>query len=364
MTAEAVEPEALAPLWAFLERTAHIRGPAMLIAGVLWDYATLRIDRVFDNVVLALYLLVFGLCILVQLRVHLGTGVWDFVAQRVHWVQYLSQFLLGGLLSAYFIYYLHGAPLLRAIVWLLLLGSAAVFVEVVSSWRQLPELWVPLFGAVAFHFGMAGMPVLWGDFIGPLVPMCLAVLLSAGIHLLAAIPTRPSVDLSRINRTLVGSSLGAGAVVLLELFAWHADLIPPLPLTLMSAEIVPEKHEHYQSGIFWDLLANVGFPPEVEWTPGLRVEAKTPVFLPNRMTTTVVHVWEKWTEEAGWGRTDAIELKIVGGRQEGFRTYSRKRNLTPGAWRVRITTLDERSLGTVRFDLVEDVPEPADPPTP
>ena len=162
--------ELIAAGQAFLDRTARFRGPAMLIGGVLWDYATLRIDRIFDNVVLGLYLLVFGACIVIQLRVHLGTGVWRPVEERVHWIGYLSQFLLGGLLSAYFIYYLHGAPLLRGIVWLLLLATAAIAVEVLSSWRQLPELWVPLYGAVAFHFGMAGMPVLWGDFIGPLVP--------------------------------------------------------------------------------------------------------------------------------------------------------------------------------------------------
>lgn len=346
--------QALKALWA---RTEPARGPVLLLGGVLWDYLTLRIDRLLDNVLLGAYLLVLGLCIVLQLRSELGTGLPAFIEKRLHWAGYLASFLLGGLLSAYFIYYLNGAPLLRGVIWLMVLGTAAAAVELVRSWTKLPELWVPLYGAVAFHFGLAAVPVLWGDFIGPAVPLLLAIFLSGLVHFLAAIPwKRP--DLGRLNRTLLGSSLLAAAVAAAELIAWKADLIPPLPLTLMDTRVEPEDHDAYHAGVFWDALASVGFPPTVQWTPGLRVGAHTAVFLPRRMETTVIHHWEHWRDD-DWTETDAIRLDIRGGRDEGFRTYSRKRHLEPGAWRVRITTLDDRLLGSVRFDLeVAPPPEP------
>lgn len=343
-------------LW---ERTEPLRGPVFLLGGVLWDYLTLRIERVFDNALLGVYLALLGLCIVVQLRAHLGTGLPAFVEKRLPWARYLASFLLGGLLSAYFIYYLHGAPFLRGMIWLAVLGTAGLAVELMRSWTRLPELWVPLYGAVAFHFGLAAVPVLWGDFIGPTLPLVLAVFLSAGIHFLAALSVGEP-DLGRVNRTLFGSSLGAAAVAVVELLAWRADLIPPLPLTLMDTRIEPERHEAYQAGLFWDALAGMGLPPTVHWTPGLRVGAHTDVFLPRRMETTVVHHWERWLDEE-WAQTDAIHLDVRGGRPEGFRTYSRKRNLQPGPWRVRITTLDERTLGTVRFDLEKATPPPEEP---
>lgn len=347
----------------WLDRTRPLHGPVLLVAGVLYDFLTLRIDRLFDNVFLGVYLLAFALATVLQLRVHLKTGVPGWLERRVHWVHNLGQFLLGGLLSAYLIYYFRGAPLLRGAVWLTVLGVGATVNELLPRWLKLPELWTPLLTVLAFHYVLAAGPVLTGTFIGTGLPLLVATLLAAGVHALSTVPwPGQQVDLLRIRRLLVGSTMGVGLAIFLELAAWKADLIPPLPLTLMGSEVVPEQHEAYEAGFLRQALASVGVAPKLQWTPGLRVLVKTPVYLPKAMSTTILHVWEHYDEAAGWQRTDAIRLDITGGRKEGYRTYSRKRQLKPGHWRVRVTTSDERELGRVRFDLVEaPVSEPAAP---
>jgi hypothetical protein len=53
---------------------------------------------------------------------------------------------------------------------------------------------------------------------------------------------------------------------------------------------------------------------------------------------------------------DSIPIKIVGGREEGFRGFGVKSNYQPGEWKVQVETTDEREIGRVYFTL-EIAPE-------
>ncbi len=328
----------------------RFQGPALLVVGIGWDFLTLRVDRLADNVFLGLYLLAFAGAVTLVLRHHLGTGLPGWLERRPHWPRNLAHFLLGSLLSAYLIYYFRGAPLLRAGLWLVALGSAAVLNELSPHWLKNPTVWVPLLVLVGFHYALAAGPVLTGAFIGMGVPLLLATALAALVHASAAVPL-PGRSVHE-GRFFLVSSLGVGLALAVQIGAYRADLIPPLPLTLMATEVVPDEHPGYTARFGGQALAALGVAPEVLWTPGQRVTVKTAVYLPRRMSTQVLHVWERYLPERGWSRTDAIALSIRGGRRDGFRTYSRKRHLEPGHWRVRVTTRDGRELGRVRFDLV------------
>jgi hypothetical protein len=47
-----------------------------------------------------------------------------------------------------------------------------------------------------------------------------------------------------------------------------------------------------------------------------------------------------------------VELPVRGGRGGGYRTYSVKTGLTPGAWRVNVETPTGALLGRLRFNVV------------
>jgi len=53
-----------------------------------------------------------------------------------------------------------------------------------------------------------------------------------------------------------------------------------------------------------------------------------------------------------WIQLSRIPLKISGGRDGGFRTYSHSSGLKPGFYRVRVETKDKRVIGEIRFDVL------------
>ena len=75
--------------------------------------------------------------------------------------------------------------------------------------------------------------------------------------------------------------------------------------------------------------------------------AYTAIHAPLGLSEKVVHVWRHE------GRVvDRIELEVNGGRAEGYRAWTRKRNFPDeprGRWQVQVLSADDRMIGTLRF---------------
>ena len=54
---------------------------------------------------------------------------------------------------------------------------------------------------------------------------------------------------------------------------------------------------------------------------------------------------------------DKIAMVIQGGRDEGFRGFTRKTNLTAGEWKIDVSTEAGQVLGTLHFQ-VENIENP------
>ena len=332
---------------AVLDRTRWVHGPLFLLGGAVWDYYTLQLDRLLDNVLLFAYLVGFAGVTVLDVRLDLGLPVPAFASRYRRWLQLAGQFALGGLLSAYFVHYLRGAPVQRELVWLLLLAAIAVLNEVADHTARLPWLRVPLLAFVGFNYLLAVLPLATGTLVGPILPLIGASWLVMGTMWAAS--WRAKVGQPVLQALVAGfGALG------LQVWMVAADLVPPLPLTLMSAEVTSAaaEEELYAMDSVSELLAPVGLmTPQLAWQPGEVVRVRTPIYLPASMATTVVHRWSRWGE-GEWVTTDRIALDIRGGREEGFRTYSLKRRTEPGSWRVFVETPDGRELGRVTFELV------------
>jgi len=75
--------------------------------------------------------------------------------------------------------------------------------------------------------------------------------------------------------------------------------------------------------------------------------AYTAINAPLGLRETVRHVWLHEGREV-----DRIELEVTGGRAEGYRAWTHKRNFpaaAQGRWQVRVLTADDRMIGTLRF---------------
>ena len=77
------------------------------------------------------------------------------------------------------------------------------------------------------------------------------------------------------------------------------------------------------------------------------------VFAPTRLHTKIYHHWRVYDEdERAWVSTDRIGYAVEGGRHRGYRGYTFKRRVRPGAWRVDVETEAGRVIGRIRFDVV------------
>ncbi len=339
-------------LLAWHRRTERWQGPALLLVGGVWDYYTLRLERLLDNGLLFVYVGVLAAASVADLRAPPTQDAPDETWPR--WGLHLAgQFSLGGLLSAYFVHYLRGAPLQRELTWLTLLAALALLTELRPQWARRPELRLPLLAFVVFHYVLAAVPLLTGQLLGPWVPL----VASAGVLGLVMWLGARARRLTDLDTRAILAGFGALA---LQVALIVGDRVPPLPITLLDAEVHAGQEEDLVSlATARELLAPVGlFVPELPHRAGIAVRMHTPENLPEGMATTIVHRWERYDGER-WATSDRIPLEVRGGREQGFRTWSTKRRTVPGDWRVIVETEDGRELGRIHFALVPAEPAPA-----
>lgn len=135
------------------------------------------------------------------------------------------------------------------------------------------------------------------------------------------------------------ASLAVAVGLLCGLALGAARFVPAAPLALLDARI-----GRYMDG------RDVGLPIEqIRGRPGKLVCA-TAISAPLGVREKLFHVWRQDGEVR-----DRIELEVRGGRKEGFRTWSRKRNFgehPAGQWTCSIETRMGQSLGRATVELL------------
>jgi hypothetical protein len=136
-------------------------------------------------------------------------------------------------------------------------------------------------------------------------------------------------------------AIGAVAATLVALGrAW----IPPAPLFMARAAVM------------WDVLdldAIEALPPVVSAAEVRQrgLVAYTAIYAPAGLRQRVSHVWRH-----GGRVIETVSLApVLGGRREGYRTYSRKTSFPDapeGRWSVDVVTASGQLIGRLRFRVV------------
>ncbi|MBU0999412.1 DUF2914 domain-containing protein, partial [Patescibacteria group bacterium] len=99
--------------------------------------------------------------------------------------------------------------------------------------------------------------------------------------------------------------------------------------------------------------------PNFNEVPGKPVYAFSAIFSPKNLNLTILHEWQHYNEiQNKWVTESVINLSVIGGRDGGFRTYSRRFNLASGKWRVNIKTKQGQTIGSIRFNITLANTEP------
>jgi len=339
--------------------------PVFFISGVTYDTFTLtRIDRLQDNLILLLYLVTLGFLIVLTGRLGAaavgpsatepqGSSFARFLIKARPYYPMAMQFLLGGLFSAYAVFYSRSATLTRTGVFLGVLVLLLVANEFLRKRLSNLRLLVALHALASFSFFTFFLPVMIG-MIGTWV-FLLGAILSAGVTLrLVQLIYRRNPDRSQKEAI----SVGGPAIALIGLLVgfYFLNWIPPVPLSMQFGGMYREvqkqgdrfalsfDREWYQ---IWK-RSQSPFPADEP------IYCFTAVFAPVALETTVYHHWYfRTNSNKPFTHADKIPIKIAGGREGGYRAYTFKQRLDPGDWRVDVETEDGRVVGQVSVVVAE-----------
>ena len=327
------------------------------IAGFGYDIITTdRIDHLFTILQQATFLGLAFVILFYELRFDsenisinensskLVNKFWDYHTPALH-------FLIGGLLSAYTIFYFKAASLSTSLVFMFLLSSLLIANELPRFQSLGARFRMALLGLCTISFVIYLVPIILGQ-IGPFT-FFLSILVSLGIfagfwYLL----DKKSVSRDFLKKEIIYPiALIHGIFVGLYFF----KAIPPVPLTMTHVGIY-HKVEKFKGN--YQLLFDK--PWWKFWTEGSQDFAAqdgdkififTKIFSPADFSEKIYAHWQYYSEKLGWETSDKVPISIRGGREDGFRGFSYKSNYHPGEWRVLIETSDGREIGRINFDV-------------
>ncbi len=74
---------------------------------------------------------------------------------------------------------------------------------------------------------------------------------------------------------------------------------------------------------------------------------------PAELSAPISHVWEYYDGKSSkWIPSSTISFTLEGGRNDGYRAYSIKENITEGLWRVTVNVDGNRVVGRLKFEVV------------
>ena len=257
-------------------------------------------------------------------------------------------FLLGALLSAYTLFFFKSSSLLVSF------GFMGVLVALLLANES------ARFKALGLRFKFALLGLCYLAFFAYVVPVLVGQT-GLGVFLLSM--AAGCVPLSAVAFAVVHEQrrtilVPLGCVLVLFLGFYLFRLIPPVPLSMRfmgvyhGVERTDAGYRLSHERPAWRIWHKGD-----QWfsaQPGDKVHVYFRIFSPSRFSDQVRMAWyrhEGGPKGRGWVLQDTIAIRILGGREEGFRGFGVKSNYQPGQWRVQVETTDGREIGRIYFSL-------------
>ncbi|MBR6455195.1 MAG: DUF2914 domain-containing protein [Fibrobacter sp.] len=275
------------------------------------------------------------------------------------WIKRLTcvvQFCFGNLYSALVICYFKSSGSIASFAIVLILAALLVGNEFLKEKYEnfgICLAFLCLLGTMFFNFLIPhlvhGMGTFW---------FVLSTLLSAVVCYLLWM--KSSQDFSRKKRFLVAPV----AICLMLFIAYLANWIAPVPLVLKQQIVCKNfNRETYSCDTdkldFWQ---RIGFKGEtIHKDEGDEVYFMSSVYAPAELKAPIEFRW--YYKEPSTNKfkiTDKItssRMVVRGGRDAGYRSYSKKKNIPPGTYKVETAYKDGAVIGAKTFKVLEGIPE-------
>ena len=329
------------------------------MGGFIWDSLTLgRIDGWYSTTILFLYLT--ALTVSIYIFNLAGDGKWKntFLEPYQEYAPLAVQFFLGGLSSAYVIFFFQSVSLTKTMVFFLILVVLLFSNELLKHRISNKYLQFGAYYFVTFTFFIFFLPILFGImnsfmfFISGVVSLALVIYVIRYIYNESP-STRKEVNKKGLGALIIG-------IYLFVNVCYYFNLIPPVPLSLKEG-MVAYHIDRTESTFFvtyerGSVLPFVNsYSPTFHYSSSDSVFVYTSIFAPSDLEKSVYHNW-KWydPDTESWNVSDRIGYEVSGGREGGFRGYTYKENIWPGRWQVDVITEEGLVLGEIDFKIVRD----------
>lgn len=262
------------------------------------------------------------------------------------------QFFFGGMFSALVVCYFKSSGSIASFVLVILLAILLVGNEFLKKHYESFGLNLALFCLLGTMFMNFSIPHLvhsigFGWFF-------LSTLLSFGICTLVW----------KISRRSKAVLIAPACISLLLVVAYLMNWVPPVPLVLKQ-HIACQNFDKTTYSCDVDeptFMQKIGLSsPTVHKIEGNEVYFLSSVYAPAKLKAELEYRW--YYEDPATGKfklTDKISssrMTINGGRESGFRSYSRKKNVPPGKYRVETAYKNGAVIGAGAFEVFDATPE-------
>lgn len=344
----------------FLNRHKKYAPVLFFIGGFIWDSLTLgRIDGWYSNTVLFTYLI--GLTISLYIFNLADDNYWDdtFLEPYEAYAPLAIQFFLGGLSSAYVIFFFQSVSLTKTVVFFLILVVLLFSNELLKHRISNKYLQFGAYLFVTFTFFTFFLPIVTGEMSTTIFIISGFLGLSCTMLLISYLYFKSPSTRAEITGWKITSLV---IVIYLTINGcYYFNLIPPVPMSLQSG--IPAYNVQKTDGGFevsyekpntfyriWETHHQT-----FNYTKGDSIFVYTSIFAPTDLKKSVQHVWQ-WFDSGTntWKTSDTIRYEIIGGRKKGFRGFTYKTNIRSGYWRINVTTEEGLVLGAISFEVVND----------
>lgn len=263
---------------------------------------------------------------------------------RIRLPYLLLQFLYGSLFSALFILYFKSASHLNALVWTVSLGALLVANEFFeNAYKRFTLTWT-LFGFCT---------ILLFNFV---IPYAVGSINPIWFYLSVALALIITQFLKTVIAERVGKIWPTYLLAGLLVSAYIYDVIPPVPLVKRDIQVGTQLEKTSSQYIlmqdesqwwkFWRISSDTVYVQNSD-----TVYCVSAIYAPSGLNAKLYHRWQKYDEKVGWQTMSRIGYDISGGREDGYRGYTYKKNVADGKWRVNVETENAHTIVSYQFEI-------------
>ena len=325
------------------------------IGGFLLDNITLnRVDQVFDNVILATYVVLSMVALLLMYAGSAQKLPEEYNEKARLYSPLYVQFAFGGLLSGMLIFYGRSGDFSQSWPFILLILFVIYANETLRDRSARLVFNLAIFFIGLFSYMVLIVPVLTGymsvwTFLGSgLIAVFIMYLFV--LALFKVVPRFLTMHLRAVIFTI-------GAIYVTFNSLYFTNIIPPIPLSLKDVgifhSVVRFEDGNYQlkyeKGKWWQPFKNSDDTFHAGAGDNMYCFAK--VFAPTKLSTEIYHRWEYKNVDGQWVEHFRTSYPISGGNDGGYRGYTLVKSFNSGEWRCSVETARGQVLGRETFEV-------------